>query len=424
MKVIKGNLIMFDFELKYTVLTTLFKVLLPIITLLVCAGLFFVLPHKSKKATKITKLVVGFSLIAFYLAKTIFLICKYIKFFSFNISYVANIFGLDINFYLMALTSFVLIYTAFSNKQSFVLDICKNTMAGIALPLAFLSLCNPKLIVSVSNPWYHVTNLASILINCILILAPVYLIKLKEIKVSLRSYWQAISGYVLILCMCMTTNIILKSANISELSYSSTLNNIFGTQINFPWHLLIVIPVFLLLAFGIYAIERAVISIVTKQKFIEDIEIRNKSEFFDIYTFATKTICCMQGVLLLIIIATLVKNPKVNSWLGLVCLIPLVMTIFCLLTIYEMQKYIENTDQTIFNKGDKRARKIITYAYVGNCIFGFALSSQFRNERDSIEEYNERQARKQALEEKQNTDETDDEDYDDDYDDEEYDDEE
>lgn len=415
---------MFNFEPNYTLLSTLFKVLLPVITLLVCAGLFFVLPHKSKKATKITKLVIGFALIAFYLAKTIFLICRYVKYSSFSFAYIANIFGLDMNFYLMALTAFVLIYTAFSNKQSFVLDICKNTMAGIALPLAFLSLCNPKLIVSVSNPWYHITNLSSILINFVLILAPIYLIKLKEIKVSLRNYWQAISGYILILCTCMTLNIVLKSANISELSYSSTLNNILGTRINFPWHLLIVIPVFLILAFGIYAIERAVISIVTKQKFIEDIEIKNKSEFFDIYTFATKTICCMQGILLLIIVATLVKNPKVNSWLGLVCLVPLVMTIFCLLTIYEMQKYIDNADQTIFNKGDKRARKIITYAYIGNCIFGFALSSQFRNERDSIEEYNERQARKQALDEKQNISESSDEEYDDDYDDDDYDDEE
>ena len=390
---------MFSIEFNPKSFTTLFKVLLPIISLLICAGLFFVLQAKSKKAKKITKLSLGFSLLGFYLVKTIFLIYQYAHAKSFKVSSFGAIFGLDMNFFFMAITIFVLLYSGFSERKGNFLELFKNTMLGVIFPLAMLNLANPRLFVSVYYNWYHITSLSSYIMNIIMIIAPIYLIKSKDIEVSLKNFWQAIAGYIFALGLCLTISITL-NIYLSELTNPSTLNRILKASITFPWNLLIVVPLFLLIAFGIYCLVRLVVCKLNKEAFYEQVD-DNKNEFFDIYTFATKTVCCMQGVLLLIIFATVIRNQKVTpNWLGLLCLIPVIMTVFCLLTVFEMQKYIDLDDQTIFDEGDERAKEIFTYAYFGNLLYAFVLVHQFKSERENIEDQKRRLERKKLHEQK------------------------
>lgn len=397
---LKGIFIMFSIEFNPKSFTTLFKVLLPIISLLICAGLFFVLQAKSKKAKKITKLSLGFSLLGFYLVKTIFLIYQYAHAKSFKASSFGAIFGLDMNFFFMAITVFVLLYSGFSEKKGNFLELFKNTMLGVIFPLAMLNLVNPRLFVSVYYNWYHITSLSSYIMNIIMIITPIYLIKSKDIEVSLKNFWQAIAGYIFALGLCLTISITL-NINLSELTYPSTLNRILKASLTFPWNLLIVVPLFLLIAFGIYCLVRLVVCKIRKEAFYEQVYNDDKNEFFDIYTFATKTVCCMQGILLLIILATVLRNQKVTpNWLGLICLIPVIMTVFCLLTVFEMQKYIDCTDQSIFDEGDERAKEIFTFAYFGNLLFAFVLVHQFKSEKENIEDQKRRLERKKLHEQK------------------------
>ena len=99
----------------------------------------------------------------------------------------------------------------------------------------------------------------------------------------------------------------------------------------------------------------------------------------------------------LIIISTLVKKPQRNFW-GLTCLIPFIMTIFCILAVNEMQKYITSNDESIFEDGNKNAKKILTYTFLGNFIFGFAFKAQLKNERENLIEYKKRMERKRQRE--------------------------
>mgnify|MGYP007097448077 FL=1 len=83
------------------------------------------------------------------------------------------------------------------------------------------------------------------------------------------------------------------------------------------------------------------------------------------------------------------------------------MTIFCILTVNEMQKYITSADESIFEEGNKNAEKILIYAFLGNFIFGFAFMAQLNNERDNIIEYKKRMERKRQRELQQKLEEND-----------------
>lgn len=398
--VIKRKKFMFDVQPSYNLPTTLFNVLFPIISIVLCAGLFFVLPKKTAKTVKITKLVLGFLLIGLYLAKTSFLIYRYTSLLGkFDLTYVDKMFGLDLNFYFTFMAAFYLIFSAFSNKKNIFLDILKNTIVSISFAYCALALFNPKMVFTLANyayGWYHFPNILAMVINLILLVTALYLIKANDVQISLKNFWQGLAGYIMALSLCMTLAIVL-NVNISELSYSNTLYDVIKTRINFPWFLLIVIPVFLLISFGIYCLIRLIVCKISHTSFIEKPTLEKKNEFFDIYTFATKTVCCMQGILLLIIIATLAKKPQGNVW-GLTCLIPFIMTIFCILAVNEMQKYITSNDESIFEDGNKNAKKILTYTFLGNFIFGFAFKAQLKNERENLIEYKKRMERKRQRE--------------------------
>ena len=63
-----------------------------------------------------------------------------------------------------------------------------------------------------------------------------------------------------------------------------------------------------------------------------------------------------------------------------------------------MQKYITSNDESIFEDGNKNAKKILTYTFLGNFIFGFAFKAQLKNERENLIEYKKRMERKRQRE--------------------------
>ena len=403
---------MFDlYPLSYNgnmiVITTLFRILFPLVTILLVAGLFFAFRTKSQKSIKITKIILASFLLFLYLFKAVFWIVRIITISennTFSAQYITKAFGLDIPSFLVILSSVVLFISAFSKKPSKFMEFLKFTLLGVGLPSAIISLFTID-IIDIYDSYYHVLNIIAMLFNLLLIFIPLYLIKIKELKPSLDKYWYAISGYICLTSICMTLSLIIREGNLSEMTYSKILRKI-GIQISFPWHLLIIIPCFLIISFILFY----AITFVYKKIIEKDNDVKNekeekleqtpkRNEFFDLYAFATKSICCMQGFLVLIILSAIVRNPFGSIW-GILCLIPLIMTIFCLLAVFEMEKQANLNDEDIFNKGNKEAKKIIAFALIGDIFFGLSFAKQMKNERESIIERKEREEKRRLREQK------------------------
>ena len=394
-----------SYDGRMIVITTLFRVLFPIITLLVVAGLFFAFRTKSQKSIKITKITLASILLFLYIFKAIFWILRIITISetkTFSAQYITKAFGLDIPSFLILLSSIVLYISAFSNKPSKFMEFLKFTMLGVGLPSAMISLFTLD-IIDIYDNYFHVLNVIAMLFNLLLIFIPLYLIKIKEIVPSLDKYWYAISGYICLTSICMSLSLIIREGNLSEMTYSKILRKI-GIQISFPWHLLIIIPCFLLISFAIfYAITFVYKRIMKKNNDDSQeenkLEAQKRNEFFDLYAFATKSICCMQGFLILIILSAIIRNPLGSIW-GIFCLIPLVMTIFCLLAVFEMEKQADLNDEHIFDKGNKQAKKIIAFTMIGDIFFGLSFLKQIKNERESIIERKQREEKRRLKEQK------------------------
>ncbi len=394
-----------SYDGRMIVITTLFRVLFPIITLLVVAGLFFAFRTKSQKNIKITKITLASILLFLYIFKAIFWILRIITISetkTFSAQYITKAFGLDIPSFLILLSSIVLYISAFSNKPSKFMEFLKFTMLGVGLPSAMISLFTLD-IIDIYDNYFHVLNIIAMLFNLLLIFIPLYLIKIKEIVPSLDKYWYAISGYICLTSICMSLSLIIREGNLSEMTYSKILRKL-GIQISFPWHLLIIIPCFLLISFAIFYAITFVYKRTMKKNNDDSqeenkLEAQKRNEFFDLYAFATKSICCMQGFLILIILSAIIRNPLGSIW-GIFCLIPLVMTIFCLLAVFEMEKQADLNDEHIFDKGNKQAKKIIAFTMIGDIFFGLSFLKQIKNERESIIERKQREEKRRLKEQK------------------------
>ena len=376
-------------------LTTLFNVLMPIICVVLAVATLILLAKfvKSEKAQKITKLVMAGVLLLFSLIKPLFWIIRSVKLES---SYIIKGFGFGVNFYLTILLIIVLVYSAFSKKQCKLIDWFKYTVLGIALPLGIISLINSKMLVDINDSWYHIVNLSSIIVNLAYIVYPIYLVMLKDVSFKLNNFWQAISGYVCICCLCMTLSLI-SGKSISSMTSLDTHLLIVNLKVGFPWHLIIIFPAFMLIAFGIYWLGHFITKLINKETTTQTTVPTPKNEFFDLYTFATKSIASMQGFLILIIVALITRTPQ-GSAFGILGLIPFVMEIFCMLSIYEMEKQLYVVDDSLFEEGNPITKRILTYVFIGNFIFGFAVLHQLKNERLMIEERKQREEKKKQKE--------------------------
>ena len=383
---------MFNLDYSRTPISTLLKILLPLAIVAVTVGLYFAIFGRSDKAKKITKIVLASVIAFFFLFRFVFWTIRLLHLngtYSFS-SFLLSL-GINSNYaittLLMIIAMVCLYVSAFSKKDNAFLDFCKHTLLGIGLPFGVIQLFRAELVINSVDSAYHILNIISIIFTVFTFYVPIYFIKIGELKPNLSKFWLAIAGYTMMASLCMTLSIVTRSGNIAEMTYSSSLA-LLGAKINFPWFLLITIPAFLIICFICYYIVTFVYKKVTHDPVT--LEYRHKNEFFDLYSFATKSLCCMQGLLILIIVGTITRNPIGTLW-GLFCLLPLIMTIFCVWTAYEMQKQAELDDERVFDKGNKEAKKIIIISLIGNAIFGLVAAKQIKNEREAIIERKQRE---------------------------------
>lgn len=373
-------------------LSLLAKILIPICSIALIIGIFFSLCAKSDNGKKVTKICLASILSFFVVFKAVFWIIRIISISttnSINVSDLPKIFGFEIINFVIILEIVILFLSAFYTKKARFIEFLQQTLIGVGLPVALYNLCRARMIHTQDN-LFHIINIQAMLTIIILIVGMLYLIKTKSIKLNITKFWYAIAGYVCLTSLVMTISLISYDKNYSEMTFSSTLYQM-GIKVSFPWHLLITIPIFLLISFGIYYLLLIIFKDKLAQPNVSD-DIQQKNDFFDIYSFSTKSICCMQGFLILIIISAIVRNP-LGTWLGLLSLIPLIMTIFCVLAVFELDKLSDLNDENIFEQRQK-LKKSITYLMIGNFIFGLSYVKQLKNERLAIIERKEREERK------------------------------
>ena len=382
------NLQPLNTPMKLDILT---KILLPICSIAIIVALFFALCAKSDKGKKITKICLASVLLFLFVFKAIFWIIRLITISTDNsikLSDLSNIIGFNMITYVIILAIVVLFISAFSKRKLKFLEFLKQTLFGVGLPIAIYNLIMSKMIYS-QDSLFHIVNIDNIIMLIILITSIIYLVKIDDIKLSISKFWYAIAGYICLTSIAMTLSIVSFNGNYSEITYASTLYKI-GIKISFPWHLLITIPIFLIISFGIYYLFTLIFKNHTEKDSKNNEE--NKNDFFEIYSFSTKSICCMQGFLILILLSAIVRNP-LGTWLGILCLIPLIMTIFCILATFELDKLSQIKDENIFEQKEKHT-KSITYLMLGNFIFGLSYIRQLKNEKLAVIERRERAERK------------------------------
>lgn len=389
---------MFDLNTLYyygesLTITPLMRILVPLIATIIIVGLYFALCSKTEKGIKITKIVLASILVALYLGKVIFWFVRLIhlagKINVYNLPY---LFGLDYESIMIIVLSVTLYLSAFAKKSN-TLNFLEHFCLGIATTVGVISLLSCIFIDKQDN-LYHITNIMRFISNILLIYCPLFLVKIKEIKPNLNNFWYSIAGYICLVSLVMTFSYMIPEANISGMS-SSPILYLIGIKISFPWHLLITIPTFVLISFGIYSIYYFA---TRKKNNIQKIDESKRNEFFDLYSFATKSICCMQGFIILIIIAVIIKTP-LGTMLALLCLIPLVMTLCCVYTTFLMDKQADINTEEIFDEHNKIANKILTLIMIGNIFYGLNVKKQFRNERESIIDRKEREEKRKKKEE-------------------------
>ncbi len=390
---------MFNLEYSRISISLLLKILLPIGIVSVVLCLYFALFSNSDKAKKITKIIMASLIALLLLIRLCFWIVRAVHLSnSYSFSFFLLSLGINGDYAVTTLLMYVamiaLFISAFSKTNNNIVDFCKHTLLGIGLPLGIIQLFRIDLVINPIDNVYHILNIISILFTILLLFVPIYFLKIGELRPRLQKFWLAISGYTMIACLCMSLSIVTVNGNIAEMTYSNSLIKL-GIDIDFPWHLLVSIPAFLIICFVVYYIVTLAYKKITHDPVT--LEYKHRNEFFDLYCFATKSLCSMQGLLVLIILGTITRNP-IGSYFGLFCLVPLIMTMFCVWTAYEMEKQAELDDESVFDKGNHEAKKIITISLIGNLIFGLVVAKQIKNERETIIERKQREEKRKQKE--------------------------
>ena len=384
---------------KIATISLLLKILLPILFVALSVGLYFALCARSDKGKKITKIVLASTICVLYAFRFFFWLARAIVTSgSFSFSYFLLALGLNGNYavtsLLMIICAVALFISAFAKQENMTLSFCKYTLLGVGFPFAIIQLFRVDMIINTIDNVYHILNLISMMFTILLLVVPIYFIKIYELRPKLSKFWYAIAGYTSIASICMTLSLVTTSGNIAEMTYATSLRQL-GISVNFPWHLLISIPAFLIICFVVYYLVTLIYKKITHDPVT--LEYKHRNEFFELYSFATKSLCCMQGLLILIILATIIRNPLGSLW-GLFCLVPLIMTIFCAYAALEMEEQAKIDDEKVFEKGNREAKKIITLSIIGNVIFGLVIAKQIKNERENIIDRKQREEKRKMRE--------------------------
>ena len=225
-------------------------------------------------------------------------------------------------------TIITLIVSAFvKNTQSKIVKILENILFGVALVGGVLTFVYPDCLTS-DRPFLHFINIQTVVTHSLLIFVPIYLIKIKELKISLKNIWMPALGFLYVGCLATATSII--SGNNFAFALECDLLNDVGLNISYPWHYIFVFSIVFVLTLILYGAFEIRNHIKNKNNIpTKKYNITNKWVFtLSVLAFVFAGV---QGLIMLLSLGYKIYVPGTTSLLGLLLLIPFIISVLLIL---------------------------------------------------------------------------------------------
>lgn len=324
---------------------------------------YFLFNAKSEKGKKVTKLALAIILFILEIGRIAY---KY-SMHCYNGGTSADFnWWWTISFQMCAImtwtTIITLVLSSLLSKEKKILNYLYNILFGCALLGGALTFCYPDCLSS-DRPFLHFLNIQTVIVHALLIFAPIYLIKIKELKVEIKNIWKLFVGFVLVGGLSMSASII----SGENFAFAKEFD-LFDLGLPFPWHL----PVVMLILVAVSSIIYGIFEIIRKLKKnkVKSTDIINKQNKYGTILYAiTITSSIIFGILIILGIAAIIGDSRI-TWLGALCLIGLAYTLIWLV-IAEINHNLTHED---LNKSNKRKSIIkIVLSLIFNLPVGVVL---------------------------------------------------
>ena len=289
-------------------------------------AMYFGIHTKTKKGIKITKIVLASVLIVFELGRSIYNYLLYTGHYGMQFSDIfwsqmlplASVCGT-----MCVFTIVVLFVSAFKKEQGTVMQFLFNILLGTALAGGVLTFITPQM-VDGSIPILHWRNAQTLVVHMLIIFVPLYLIKIGELKMRLGNIWIPAVGFIMAGMVTMTVSQIGGTNNAFQLVVQELTD--MGIHIPFPWHLPIMLAFMFLFPLSIYG----GFAIFGRKEPREKPVIVNEK----LYKLSLATIIggVVFSTFLYLFIPSMFPTRPILSWVGLVCVIPLLTIIASLVS--------------------------------------------------------------------------------------------
>lgn len=318
---------------------------------------FFAFHAKSEKGIKATKIALACILFVLEVGRTIYKYLMHVH----NGGTTDNFnWWWNISFQMCAImcwtTIITLILSVCLKRENKFLQFLYNILFGCAMIGGILTFAYPDCL-SENYPFLHFVNIQTVIVHALLIFVPIYLVKVKDLKVDIRNIWKVCVGYVYIGCVAMSASLI--SGNNFAYSLSFDLVDL---GLPFPWHLpviMLVMVAFAAVFYGAFEIVRFVKRKKGKLNVSEEEKMHlNK---FDLAIYIVSNVCAILfGALIMLGTASLIGSP--STWLGVLCLLGLIYMILMLVFAEKFKKNI-NDEKVMQDKNLQITFVVLTFIF-------------------------------------------------------------
>lgn len=327
-------------------------------------SLLFGLHANNEKGKKIEKITIAVIMLVLEVGRTAWYYAKHIyeggTFASFD-------WWWRISFQMCALmtwlTILTLILSAILDKNNKILIILKNILFGAALVGGFLTYVYPDFITE-SKPLLHFVNIQTILVHALLVFVPLYFIKNKELEIRLKNIWMPALGFLYVGSVAMS------ASQISEHNFAFALRtgllNDIGINLDFPYHYPFTFIIVFMITFILYGSFELKYRLKNKKIEKQKTPIYNKNIF--VLNLVTLILSGLQNFLLLLFIPSLFETSPINTWIGLICLLPIILAVIMLIVSTKLTKIYKDKNNTLLKSKDNIL--YIVLLFLSNPILG------------------------------------------------------
>ena len=298
--------------------------------------LCLIISPKSDVGKKICKLCIAFILLLLEVGRMIYRF-RYYE----HIGYTPATMNwwLVINFHNCTILTWItigtLIASCFVEKENKTLQFFYNVMFGCGVLGGLLTFTYP-LTLNGSYPIYHFVNMQTIITHTLIIVSPILVVKMGDLKVELKNVWQLFVYYIAVGCIALTASM----CGYCNFAFTLYMNWI-TLDIPFPYHIFVIMGVLVAFETLVYAIFELFRHIRNKRLgIVSQKTTRNKTDLF-VTIFMYSSFMLISCVIYSIIAINVWHNEA--TYLGLLELLTLAYFISGMIYSNHYSRYVTNT---------------------------------------------------------------------------------